>query len=466
MVMKRENEFLYLKLANAIRDQILTGFIKPGQFLLSENELCRQYELSRSSVRKALEQLVEEGLIVKKVGQGTIVSPDLVVNREQRKTLKIMATSPSFYVDFCMPYILEAFRQKYPQVEVKVLSIPGSALRDSFETGLEMGFCPDLLFVADRQYHELTRERHDAFLDLRPQLAGGLEAVYPKLVHAFTDSGAVTGAPVSFSSIFLVYNPRMFLAYGAEFPHPSWGKTEFLASAKKLTRDTDGDGIADICGFSLPISLGRWLAVAIANGVRFQKDQDRTAITRTLSFFHDILFRYRVATLAVRSSLNSEAFLQERTGMVLTTTFELASWRHSGLSFEPLVAPLPFTSDRAPLLIANAFMLPGACPDIDLARKFLEVALSPALQEEIARRTRFLSVLQSVNEASWNMSQLQSMGLSRELIDSGYFVHELLPDALVATELEREMELFWAGLESSESFARRYFDIVKQTDRG
>lgn len=59
--MKRENEFRYMKLANMLREQILSGYIRPGQYLLSENELTRHYGLSRSSVRKALDQLLDEG---------------------------------------------------------------------------------------------------------------------------------------------------------------------------------------------------------------------------------------------------------------------------------------------------------------------------------------------------------------------------------------------------------------------
>lgn len=94
--MRREKEFRYLKLANILREQILSGYIKPGEFLLSENELCKFYGLSRTSVRKSLDELLKEGLIVKKPGQGTMVSPDLEITEKQRRILRILAPSPSF----------------------------------------------------------------------------------------------------------------------------------------------------------------------------------------------------------------------------------------------------------------------------------------------------------------------------------------------------------------------------------
>ena len=44
----------YYTLMEALKEQILSGTIKPGQKLPSENELTREYALSRHTVRKAL----------------------------------------------------------------------------------------------------------------------------------------------------------------------------------------------------------------------------------------------------------------------------------------------------------------------------------------------------------------------------------------------------------------------------
>lgn len=61
-------------LQNDIKRDILTGLFREGDLLPSENELCSRYNLTRSTVRKVLDELVNEGYIIKKKGKGSIVN--------------------------------------------------------------------------------------------------------------------------------------------------------------------------------------------------------------------------------------------------------------------------------------------------------------------------------------------------------------------------------------------------------
>lgn len=66
-----ETTFKYDYLMKEIRQQILTGAIAPGGRLPSENQLARQYQVSRHTVRKALSILENEGSIYAVHGKGT-----------------------------------------------------------------------------------------------------------------------------------------------------------------------------------------------------------------------------------------------------------------------------------------------------------------------------------------------------------------------------------------------------------
>ena len=63
----------YRKLYEILRKHILKGVYREGDLLPSENELCAGYEMTRPTVRHALETLVKDGLILKKQGKGSIV---------------------------------------------------------------------------------------------------------------------------------------------------------------------------------------------------------------------------------------------------------------------------------------------------------------------------------------------------------------------------------------------------------
>ncbi|CUH97817.1 hypothetical protein P22_3963 [Propionispora sp. 2/2-37] len=65
---------LYYQLFTLIKNEIQNGTLKPGDLLPPESQLCSQYGLSRSTVRQALNQLVEENLVIRRRGKGSFVA--------------------------------------------------------------------------------------------------------------------------------------------------------------------------------------------------------------------------------------------------------------------------------------------------------------------------------------------------------------------------------------------------------
>lgn len=65
---------LYQQLMEEIQNQILNGELKENDRIPTEIELSKEYDVSRITVRKAVELLVEEEILVKRQGIGTFVS--------------------------------------------------------------------------------------------------------------------------------------------------------------------------------------------------------------------------------------------------------------------------------------------------------------------------------------------------------------------------------------------------------
>ena len=65
---------LYYQLVNIIKRNITAGTLKPGDVLPSESEMCKSFDISRSTVRQAVSMLEDEGLVVRKQGRGTYVA--------------------------------------------------------------------------------------------------------------------------------------------------------------------------------------------------------------------------------------------------------------------------------------------------------------------------------------------------------------------------------------------------------
>ncbi len=69
----------YKEIYKDLNARILSREIGAGSYLPSESELQKKYEASRDTVRKALNLLLEKGLIVKEKGKGSkVLDPDLV----------------------------------------------------------------------------------------------------------------------------------------------------------------------------------------------------------------------------------------------------------------------------------------------------------------------------------------------------------------------------------------------------
>ncbi|HXA37530.1 MAG TPA: GntR family transcriptional regulator [Phenylobacterium sp.] len=70
-----DNTPLYLQLASNLRKHISAGGIEVGNALPSERDLSEMTGMSRVTIRKAIETLIEEGLLFRKQGSGTFVAP-------------------------------------------------------------------------------------------------------------------------------------------------------------------------------------------------------------------------------------------------------------------------------------------------------------------------------------------------------------------------------------------------------
>jgi GntR family transcriptional regulator len=65
---------LYMQLAKNLRAHIASGDIDPGSALPSERDLSEITGMSRVTVRKGIDQLIEEGVLFRKQGSGTFVA--------------------------------------------------------------------------------------------------------------------------------------------------------------------------------------------------------------------------------------------------------------------------------------------------------------------------------------------------------------------------------------------------------
>lgn len=457
--MEKKQRFRYFQLADELRKQILSGQIEPGQFLMSEHELCQHYQMSRITVRKSLERLAMEGLIVKKAGQGSMVSYDLSVKEQKRNILRIVSVSPSYFVDDCLPIILKHFQEEHPDTEVKVISLPHPDFWNVMDSDNEMRIQPDLMIMADSRFDSIREDVE--FADLRPFLNADYEALAPGLKEPFRTNDRVMAVPVGFSPVVFAYNPHLFHKYGVKEPEAQWERDDFVRSAQKLTIDTNGDGIVDLYGFSVHKSLSRWAVIALQSGVDFHNMKQGSALEDALTFIHDLLYRYRIAYLHGSNSFTMEShpFLHQNTAMILTSTIELAMLKQLKLPFEPKIADLPFGHKKSTVFHTSLFAVPSGCKQKELAVQLLLTAIQPKVQREICEGTGLMSAIPAVNESIFEREHLEKLNISRDRMNDNYMIRDLFPHT-DPHSFETELQLYWSGMRTAREGVERIGELV------
>ena len=68
---QKKTEPKYLRIVSWIKQQVADGHLAVGDRLASENELSRQFGLSRQTVRQATSILENSGILERRRGSGT-----------------------------------------------------------------------------------------------------------------------------------------------------------------------------------------------------------------------------------------------------------------------------------------------------------------------------------------------------------------------------------------------------------
>ena len=85
-----ENIPIFARIAEGIKDAILSGDLKEGEQLTSTTKISKEYEINIATVNKGVNVLVAEGIVFKKRGIGMFVAEGAVdkLIEERRKTFK------------------------------------------------------------------------------------------------------------------------------------------------------------------------------------------------------------------------------------------------------------------------------------------------------------------------------------------------------------------------------------------
>ena len=111
-----ENLPIYVRIAEGIKDHILSGDLKEGEQVISTTQLSSEYNISIATVNKGINLLVADGYLFKKRGIGMFVKDGAVERliEERRK---------AFREDYVKSLVIEARRLRYSPEELQAIVV-------------------------------------------------------------------------------------------------------------------------------------------------------------------------------------------------------------------------------------------------------------------------------------------------------------------------------------------------------
>ncbi|MEA1978275.1 MAG: extracellular solute-binding protein [Chloroflexota bacterium] len=220
---------LYYQLKILIKEQIESGKLRPGDKIPTETELCERYKLSRTPVRQALIALVNEGLLIRKAGRGTFVSPI----RVEKVILQVIV--PDTRWQWPLEEAARLLNRDHPEVmlELEFSVTPLYDLHDHLSMVVAQGQAPDISVIDSVWVAEFAHRRYlypideldsDWVVDLG-------KSIYPSLLEINSHQGILYAVPTTADATVLWFR-RDWLSSEGSSPPRTWA--DLLSIGRKF----------------------------------------------------------------------------------------------------------------------------------------------------------------------------------------------------------------------------------------
>lgn len=307
--------------------------------------------------------------------------------------------------------VISAYEEKQPDVNVELIE---ASDRDDLLARLSTSFAggtpPDLFLLNYRYYGQYAAR--DVLEPVEERVEGSdvfePDDFYEEAMEPFRFGGELTCLPQNVSSLVVYYNKNLFEKAGAPVPEAGWTWDDMVATAKKLTKDTNGDGKVDQYGLGVESVIIRLAPFVWSNGGEIVDDHenptqftlDTPEAQNAMADFFELHLVDEVipSEEEVESEDDETRFLNGRLGMILESRRATPTFR-SIEDFDWDVAALPQHAQEGSILHADGYCMTRASENKDAGWSFMEYALGPEGAPIVAASGRTVPSLKEVAES-------------------------------------------------------------------
>ena len=325
--------------------------------------------------------------------------------------------------------VVAGYKTVNPDVTVAINHVPSQGDHmTKLSAAFTAGTPPDVFLINYRRYGQLAAKKVLEPLGHWLDKSTTLQAsdYYTQSLGAFTYQGMVQCIPQNISSLGVYYNKDLFAQHNVPLPTAAWTWQDFVAAAKSLTKDTNGDGVLDTHGLGVEAQLIRLAPFVWQHGGEIVDDYahptrltlDTPAAREAAQFFVDLSLTHRVTPTEpeVKAEALETRFMNGKLGMFLGSRADTPTYRTiKGFTWD--VAPLPGDVTRATILHSDAYCVAAASKNKEAAWDFIQYAQGAEGQAVAAQLGRTVPSLKSVANTPAFLDPAQPPANSRMFLD-------------------------------------------------
>ncbi|MDI4645937.1 extracellular solute-binding protein [Cohnella hashimotonis] len=425
---------------NVIRTDIINGIRQDGTYLPAESALAKQYQLSNKSIRKGLDQLVEEGLIQKIDRVGSMVTP-----RPKASITLNFGCPISLTTDFLIDDLIAEFGRRNPGIHVRRITLNHLSYAQSAQEMIDNGLL-DVVAFNSPQFQEWTEE---GLVPLLEKLESDPD-IYPIAEEAFIVDGVSYAKPISFSPVVLCYNKRHFREAGIHEPDSYWTWSDLMRESTRLSKARGRHGI-----YFLPASENRY-PVFLLQGMNRRPSgangrEPGDDMQRGLQALNGLIGNREVFPnyWAQGNDETVQLFAEGQVSVILCTYFNLNEFAHLPLEYD--ICPLPSLQRGDPqrtLLLSIGMSLVRHSKWKEAARRFVDFLASADAQNVIRERTASIPARKASAEqpTAEGRNQPSRYAMFREMFPSFSYHRDLGLQIKDLKQFTKWLKEYWSDM--------------------
>lgn len=457
---------LYFKIELDLKARIEQGEFMPGERFLTAPEICKAYDVSMITARRAMRSLAEKKYISSVRGRGSMVCSPLPVAPSRFSpsiptgpVLRLASRTP-FTDLFKSPQFRTLLAKRFPDL---TLEFVGNIDEDPIESWVHQA---DVLTPIDSTFRPLRDAGYLAPLceladpvtlatmkaELLPEL--------PRLLGEAIDYML----PLTCAPIVLIYN-RDLLAQGGVVPELGLSTVEeFVTTCRRLKDAFHEKGVRGVSPMLMELNhYRRWPLAIYWNGGKLWSDDGRRCLIESpeaqaaFAWYYKIIFKEQIAvnSFTFTGTLEENLFSKGKLAFHFGSYTTLYNYQHQ-CQFEYGIARVPAGKKRATLAVHGSAAVCNLSKQKPLAFEFVQFLMTPPVQQLIHQLAHLPSNRETLER--WSLEEANPMQRHQLSI-----IMESLKDAVpleyparqeLSDQVRQQMSQVWLDLAHAPEICR------------